>query len=117
VTVIHSAEATIGRMPTPRKRAASSSYSGRERDDGYGHVIAQINDQWRVIVCKDGIQWVLQRRDAERPHRGFWRGRRYHTSRKDLIAACVALAGLADGPALALLERLPETHPGRGHND
>jgi hypothetical protein len=117
MTVIHSAEVAIGRMPTPRQRAASSLYSGRERDDGYGHVIAQINDQWRVIVCKDGIQWVLQRRDAEKPHRGFWRGRRYHATRKDLIASCVALAGLTDGRVLAILARLPETHPGRGRYD
>ena len=54
-----------------------SSGQKQETADNYAGVIAVLSDRWRVIVCKDGKQWILQRRKksggAERP----WRSREY----------------------------------------
>jgi hypothetical protein len=96
--------------PSARVRANAPS-SPRERDDGYRHVVVQLNDRWRVISCKDGLQWILQRRDAAKPHRAVWRGKRYHATREGLIASCVALAGLLESAAAGMLAGLPEWHP------
>jgi hypothetical protein len=48
-------------LPTPQT-------SHRERDDAYP-VVGQLSDTVRVIHCKDGIQWVLQRRRGDQ-----WQG-------------------------------------------
>jgi hypothetical protein len=90
---------------------AEAPGSPRERDNGYRHVVVQLNDRWRVIGCKDGLQWILQRRDAAKPHRAVWRGKRYHATREGLIASCVALAGLLEGAVAAMLAGLPEWYP------
>jgi hypothetical protein len=83
----------------------------RERDDDYAGLVARLNDRWRVISCRDGIQWILQRRDAKTPHTGVWRGAGYFRTRNALIAACVALVRPLEPSARASLERLPERHP------
>ena len=37
-------------------------------------VVARLNADWRVIACRDGIQWILQRRNrAETVARSDWR--------------------------------------------
>ena len=33
----------------------------RESSDGYAQVLHQFNDDWRVIECRNGIHWILQR--------------------------------------------------------
>src|SRR6266478_4986091 len=51
----------------------------------------QLNARWRVVVCRDGIQWILQRRNVragtggDRPERHStddWRGRAYCRTRE-----------------------------------
>jgi hypothetical protein len=58
-----------------------------------------------VIICKDGIQWILQRKEAS--HRGPWRGVSYHTSRNGLLRACGSLEALHSS-GLEALAALPE---------
>ena len=74
----------------------------------YVGLIAQLNEQWRVIVCKDGIQWILQRRDAQRVGRVRWTGASYHCEKKSLLRVSRALCGRIDPAAIAVLEALPE---------
>lgn len=79
----------------------------RESDDGYMAVVACLNDRWRVILCKDGIQWILQR--AKKRWDGTaWEGCRYCRTRKALIRSCAELVGEIDPIAMATVERLPE---------
>ena len=85
--------------------AVTAPPSHRERDDGYKGVIAQLAPRWRVIVCKDGIQWILQRKEAS--HGGPWRGVSYHTNRDGLLRACGSLEVASRG-ALEALKALPE---------
>jgi hypothetical protein len=34
----------------------------RETADRYSGFIAQLNPDWRVVECRDRVQWILQRR-------------------------------------------------------
>ena len=85
--------------------AVTAPPSHRERDDAYRNVVAQLAPRWRVIICRDGIQWILQRKEAS--HGGPWRGVSYHTSRDGLIRACGSVGALNNDP-LEALEALPD---------
>ena len=63
-------------------------FSGRlpaEENDGYP-VIVQINDRWRVVTCRAGIQWILQRRRGDR-----WAGYWFCRTREALIRGVVSM--------------------------
>jgi len=85
--------------------AVTAPPSHRERDDGYKGVVAQLTTRWRVIVCKDGMQWIVQQKESS--HGGPWRGVSYHTSRDGLLRACGSLEAASCG-ALEALEVFPE---------
>jgi hypothetical protein len=77
-----------------------------ESVESYPHV--GLNAGWRVIVCRDGLQWILQARNrAETVSRTDWRGRSYCTTRDALIACCDRFCGAIDPAAAATLEALP----------
>ena len=88
-----------------RGAAVKAPLSHRERDDNYNGVIVQLAPRWRVIVCKDGIQWILQRKEAS--HAGPWRGMSYHTNRDGLLRACGSVGAL-NNDILEALEALPD---------
>ena len=71
--------------------------SHRERDDAYEGTIITFSSRWRLIVCKDQIQWILQKRDKY--HGGNWKGQRYMTTKKSVIRACGTL-GLFFNPKI-----------------
>ena len=81
--------------------------SYRERDDDYKSIVVQLASRWRVIVCKDGIQWVLQHKEAS--HAGPWRSFGYFTCRDSLIEACGSLNLLSEPLKSELLGSLPPT--------
>jgi hypothetical protein len=85
------------------KRTLSSHH---ETADNYVGIIALLCSCHRVIVCKDRIQWILQRRKnggAERP----WRGIGYFCTRDALIRVSATLCGRIDPAAMAILAALP----------
>ena len=90
----------------------SLKLSNRERDDGFSQVVVQLAPRWRVIVCKDHLQWIIQKRMAEPLHRGVWRSQSYVTSRNSLIRLCASLELLSDDNARDRLEALPEQFSG-----
>lgn len=71
-----------------------SGKSNRESDADYRDVIFQ-RGIWRVIVCKDRIQWILQksRPDAGRPAGLRWVSNSYSTTRSGLQIDLPRLAG------------------------
>ena len=85
-----------------------STPSHRERDDTYHGEIVKLGSRWRVVICKHRIQWILQRRSKNPPHRGYWRGHSYFTSRDALLEACARRGLLSDAKARGVLEVLPE---------
>lgn len=64
---------------------ASHDKSHRETDENYSGVIVREGD-WRVIACRDGIQWILQRRRrSERAAGVRWEAVGYYLARDPLI--------------------------------
>ena len=60
--------------------------SHREADDGYTATIIQFDGRWRIILCKNSIQWIIQKREMYPG--GKWKGQRYVTSKIGLLVAC-----------------------------
>ena len=103
--------AKISTSPTSHQNNGGSSpqpRSRRERDDDYCDVIVHIASRWRVIICKDGIQWILQQRSVAPPNTGTWSGKSYPTTRDALIAACSSRNLLSDASARRALDALPD---------
>jgi hypothetical protein len=83
--------------------------SHRERDDNYQSVIVQLDPRWRIIECRDAIQWIIQKRSAEPSHSGEWRGDSYVVSRDALIELSVKRGLLSEPSLRAVLEALPSS--------
>ena len=77
-----------------------------ESSDLYGKVIVQSSDRWRVILCAQGLQWIIQKKESS--HAGPWRAEKYLTSRSALIKACGTLGLLSDPATEVVLFALPE---------
>jgi len=74
---------TDGTLPCTGLKGFKAHSNGSESDDDYAGVLFLITSRWRVIVCKDGIQFILQYRTSPtQPRR--WRGRSYPTTREGL---------------------------------
>lgn len=100
-------------MPTRGCQAAAEgmtkSFIHRESDQNYRGVLAILNDRWRVIVCRDGVQWILQyRKSAEKTGtRSGWRGRSYCRISQALKRDMGYHAGDICPYALAVIQSLP----------
>ena len=102
----------ISTPPTPSQNSGRSlpqRLSHRERDDNYAKVITQLAPRWRVIICKDGLQWILQKRSVPFPNTGTWAGKSYSTTRDALIAACSDRGLLSATSEEQLLDALPSS--------
>ena len=82
--------------------------SHRERDDHYAKVIVQLGPRWRIITCKHGIQWILQKRSVAPPNTGTLAGKSYATTRDGLIAACSGRGLLSESSMVVILSALPD---------
>ena len=80
----------------------------RKTSDFYRGVIAVLTTRCWVVICKNGIQWILQKRTKESFHEGIWRGQSYCTSREALLEAYARRELLSDPQAAAVLEALTE---------
>lgn len=75
----------------------------RETAEDYPRVIARVSEQWRVILCREGIQWIAQRRD---PNGTRWRSISFFRTSHWLRELCKDLC--TDPAAWRTLERLPD---------
>jgi hypothetical protein len=39
-----------------------------ETADDYDRIVARIGSDWRIIECRDRLQWILQRRGSPKNH-------------------------------------------------
>lgn len=98
------------RPPPQGRHPARASHPVAESDEAYPNI--PLNDRWRVVECRDAIQWILQRRHGpERPAGARWEGRAYCRTREALVRCCRAYCGPIDPSAAAALEALPERFP------
>ena len=86
--------------------ADTKTPSHRERDDDYAYVVVQLTPRYRVILCPQGLQWIIQEKEASRS--GHWRAKSYHTSRDSLLSACGKRGFLSNANAEAVLHALPD---------
>jgi len=101
--------APIGQSPAPGAETAHTRLKTRpdEGGDSYVRVVARLNDRWRVIVCRDEMQWILQRRhDRQRQPR--WEGNSYCQTRAALLRCIRERAGFCDLAALECVAALPD---------
>ena len=105
--------ATIMRRPHPLANNGgvdiSESHSHRERDDNYSKVIIQPAPRWRIIECRNALQWIIQHRSSKLLNQGNWLGVSYHTSKNKLIEVSIGLNLLSDASMKDMLAGLPET--------
>jgi hypothetical protein len=85
-----------------------SAKPGGEESDTYPGIITALNSKWRVIICRGGIQWVLQRQAGQRDGRPRWEGHWFCQTSEALIRGARERAGQIGGDALAIMLRLPE---------
>lgn len=89
--------------------------SNREASDDYNRVVAVLNENWRIIECRDRIQWILQHRGSpEKSRKDDWRGRSYCGTAKVLQQRAYQHAGRIDALAQERLRSLPDDCPGPG---
>ena len=86
--------------------ANTTTHSRRERDDNYAYVVVQLAPRYRVILCPQGLQWIIQKKECSR--RADWRAEQYLTSRDGLIEACGKRGLLSSPNAEAVLHALPD---------
>ena len=79
----------------------------REASDDYKFVICHIGTRHRVIVCKLGIQWIIQICDGKRRGRRRWAGQHYVTSKPRLIELCRTIQGFSEENHGLFLSQLP----------
>ncbi|QND56607.1 hypothetical protein [Mesorhizobium huakuii] len=88
-----------GPLPAPDRREKSDTYSG---------VVVQLNEKWRVIVCEDRIQWILQFRKGSFHGRPAWRGTSYCRAKAGLYRAIREKVGDISPGVEAQLAQLPD---------
>ena len=93
--------------PTPHQtgRPSTRHISHRERDDAYIGTIVQFSPRWRLILCKDQMQWIIQKKESSR--RGDWRGKYYLTCKDSVLEASGRQDWLSDPKVKAVLHALP----------
>jgi ribosomal protein L15E len=73
----------------------------------YSNVILVFRDH-RVIVCRDAIQWVIQKKRKSRSPTAQWRGLSYCRTKKALIRLWTSLYPEIDPVRMSVLDRLPD---------
>ena len=102
-------------IKTPRHLSISvvvdidNGHSHIERDDSYSKVIIQLTPRWRIIECRNALQWILQHRASKLLNQGHWFGVSYLTSSTKLIEVSTGLNLLSDASMKDVLADLPET--------
>ena len=85
---------------------ALTARSGREIDNHYIHLVAQLNPKHRVVRCKDNIQWIIQRRDGRNKHGQKWKNVKYCVLPETLQRMCRTQCGICDAAALDIIKNL-----------
>ncbi|WP_135507045.1 hypothetical protein [Roseovarius aestuariivivens] len=101
---IHIAAGENGCTPNEAHGVSPSTY---ETSDHQARDLVAICPCHRVIVCKDGIQWILQQR-KNGGGKWPWRALGYFWTRKALMRLAASLCKPVDPAAWAALAALPK---------
>lgn len=73
MTTVVRAPRLLKTAPAPVEQAPTHTSTHRESDDNYQWVAALLTDDVRVILCKNALQYVPQRRHADGLRGATWR--------------------------------------------
>jgi hypothetical protein len=90
------------KLAVPNHLTAPARASLMENADAYHQVIARLNKSWRVIVCREDLQWILQRWRAP-----LWRNRSFCMTTAALRREAQKHGGDIDPAAWETLLALP----------
>jgi hypothetical protein len=79
-----------------------------EESEDYYAVVARLNDDWRIIICRAGIQWILQHRAGARHGTARWTGRSYCRTSEALNRLSRKYAGDLRPDAAAIMAAIRE---------
>lgn len=99
----------LSKTPPRLVKAAASAnddFTHRESHDNYRGKIVNCRDVWRIIICRDGMQFIVQRRSSK-THTGVWSGKSHCATREELINVCARLELLPNAHVAAILQALP----------
>ena len=89
--------------------ASTLTLSYHERDASYVGVIVHVSPRIRIILDRNGIQYVVQRMFAETAHGEVWRGFSYHVTQQSLFKLCVKRQWLCEADVRGVITGLPDT--------
>lgn len=69
-------------LPNPSQQALAGSF--REKDQAYRNMVLLLDPSTRIIECRDGIQWIIQKQDRSNKSEPRWRGVAYCRTRARL---------------------------------
>ena len=81
--------------------------ANREESDNYHSIVVRLNAKWRVIICKGGLQWTLQRQRGKRNGLPIWRGSSFCVARDELLLCVREDCGPVSDLAMELVRSLP----------
>jgi len=87
----------------------------KETAPNYSHIVCNIGQNRRVILGKDGLQWIIQSSDGQSAGQRRWTGASYVTTRKKLIELCRGLDGFSEQLHLPILLELSDNVGGRAN--
>ena len=94
-------------MTFQNRDIVADKFSKQESSETYRCIVCVLSARHRVIRCKHGLQWILQKR-AKKTGPLPWAGRRYCQTKKALIRDSRTLCGEIDPIAMSILEALPD---------
>lgn len=81
--------------------------SHNESFSNYDAVIIQFNNEWRLIECRDGIQWIIQRANPNKRFNTLWRGSSFHRTSQSLKRVLCNLQIEISPIASQIIDQLP----------
>ena len=94
--------------PVDAEQTHTHTSTHRESDDHYQWVAATLSEDLRIAVCKNGLQYIPQRRHADGPRGATWRSLCYCALKKSLMLACEGRESRSGPVSTAALAALPE---------
>lgn len=94
--------------PVAVEQTPARTSTHRESDDNYRWVAATLAEDLRVILCKNGLNYIPQRRHADGLRGATWRSLHYCAFKTSLIRACEGRESRSGPVSTAPLASLPE---------
>ena len=85
--------------------------SAREENDNYKDVVAVLTPKLRVIRCRDGLQWIVQRQNNKRGGLPIWSSFAFCGTKEGLLMRLPKGGQGCYPEAWAAIEALPDHHP------